>query len=40
LVEFCQYLIEEWPGLKEDAEPYGDVLARYVKLRDALQQLA
>ena len=39
LFEFCQYVIDQWPRFQEDAEPYGDVLARYIKLRRALGQL-
>jgi len=39
LTEFCQYVIDQWPRFQEDAEPYGDVLPRYINLRDALSRL-
>jgi hypothetical protein len=40
LAAVCQSVIDQWPRFQEGAEGYGDVLARYVKLRDALEELA
>jgi hypothetical protein len=39
LTAFCQHVIDQWPRWKEDTEPvYGDLLPRFINLREALHR--